>query len=102
MEKPVEVNKWAAIYRAITCCNAPFKVSAYTPFIVERIETINTQCPFCGAVRFRQTTVRFNWGDKSRWAPLEIVRRLPDSPPEPEAEPRAADLPAPIAEVLTA
>lgn len=86
-DKPIEVGKWAVIYKPSPCCGLRQKAFGI-PFIVEKIRTVdlpNCRCNRCGKSYPNIQTVVIGYGHPFVEL-LELCKRLDDPPEEDELQ----------------
>lgn len=84
MSGPVEVHRWAEVYRGLDCCG--LNSSLPLPFIVTEITNTKraSACKRCGTVTpAGATLVGGIDGDPRSYVFAYRVRRLPDPPADP-------------------
>jgi hypothetical protein len=76
MDKPIEVGKWAVIYKPTACCGKVGK-NFGLPFVVTKISHMLGQCPLCGRVS-AEVCVSGVGGRSDSASEAAICRRIDD------------------------
>jgi hypothetical protein len=78
--KPIEVNKWAQVYKPMPCCGGIIK-NAAIPFIVTELSVaMMAECPACKYSYMDELSAYGFLGDPDRAVPACICKRLDDPP----------------------